>query len=143
MSSSASPPRSRKNCEDIASKQDQQDRNAQQAPATPRVSPERQHRACDARHRSKPEPQREHPLYADCGASNRKIEKKAKNAPSRFSVFQSKAQNLTESTVKAEVIAKSHRAKHKRAKASRPKLNDAVLQALSRRGSYVVPEHFP
>jgi hypothetical protein len=63
--------------------------------------------------------------------------------PSRFSVFQSKAQNLTESTVKAEVIAKSHRAKHKRAKASRPKLNDAVLQALSRRGSYVVPEHFP
>jgi hypothetical protein len=81
MSSSASPPRSRKNCEDIASKQDrQQDRNAQQAPATPRGSPQGQHRACDARHRSQPEPQRERPLYADCGASNRKIEKKAKNA---------------------------------------------------------------
>jgi hypothetical protein len=57
--------------------------------------------------------------------------------PSRFSVFQAKAQNLTESTVRTEVIAKSHKAKSKRGKA-RPKLNNAVLEALSRRGSYVM-----
>src|ERR1700730_7551912 len=34
--------------------------------------------------------------------------------PSRFSVFQSKARNLTERSIKAEVIAKSHKAKNKR-----------------------------
>jgi hypothetical protein len=57
--------------------------------------------------------------------------------PSRFNIFQSKAQNVTESTVKAEVIAKPRKAKSKRGKA-RLKLNDAILEALSRRGSYVM-----
>lgn len=54
--------------------------------------------------------------------------------PSRFSIFQSKAQNLTEGTIKTEILTK---AKNKRSK-SKPKLNDAVSEALSRHGSYVV-----
>src|ERR1700726_3485063 len=54
--------------------------------------------------------------------------------PSRFSIFQSKAQNLTEGTIKTEVLTK---ARNKRSK-SKPKLNDAVSEALSRHGSYVV-----
>lgn len=57
--------------------------------------------------------------------------------PSRFNIFQSKAQNLTEGTVKAEVLANPHKGKNKGAKA-KPKLNDAVSDALSRRGSYVL-----
>jgi hypothetical protein len=54
--------------------------------------------------------------------------------PSRFSIFQSKAQNLTEGTIKTEILTK---AKNKRSK-SKPKLNDAVSEALSQHGSYVV-----
>jgi hypothetical protein len=55
--------------------------------------------------------------------------------PSRFSIFQSKAQNLTESTVKAEIFAKSQKGKHDIVK---PTLNDAVSETLSRGGSYVI-----
>ena len=54
--------------------------------------------------------------------------------PSRFNIFQSKAQNLTEGTIKTEILAKANRKRGK----SKPKLNDAVSEALSRRGSYVV-----
>jgi hypothetical protein len=54
--------------------------------------------------------------------------------PSRLNIFQSKAQNLTEGTIKSEILTK---AKNKRGK-SKPKLNDAVSEALSRHGSYVV-----
>ena len=57
--------------------------------------------------------------------------------PSRFSVFQSKAQNLTEGTVKAEILAKAQKPRSKGGK-TKPKLNDAVSEALSRRGSYVM-----
>src|ERR1700726_1185162 len=48
--------------------------------------------------------------------------------PSRFSIFQSKAQNLTEGTVKSEVFAKSQKGKHDKDK---PTLNDAVSDTLS------------
>jgi hypothetical protein len=49
--------------------------------------------------------------------------------PSRFNIFQSKAQNLTEGTIKSEILTKAK---------SKPKLNDAVSEALSRHGSSVV-----
>jgi hypothetical protein len=54
--------------------------------------------------------------------------------PSRFCIFQSKAQNLTDSSVKVEVFAKTG---VKRVQ-SPPKLNDAILEALSHRGSYIM-----
>jgi hypothetical protein len=50
--------------------------------------------------------------------------------PSRFSVFQSKAQNLTESAVFGEVA--------KRPKRGRPVLNDAVSEMLAKKGAYVI-----
>jgi hypothetical protein len=50
--------------------------------------------------------------------------------PARFCAFQSKAQNLTETTITAEVL--------KRPKKGPPKLNAAVSEVLSRRGSYIV-----
>ena len=58
--------------------------------------------------------------------------------PSRFCIFQSKARNLTEGAVKAEVFAKSEKAKSE-GKENRPILNSALLTALkSCRGSYVI-----
>jgi hypothetical protein len=57
--------------------------------------------------------------------------------PSRFTVFQSKAQRLTEGIVKAEVLAKVPKPKRKRGK-TKPKLKGAISEALSRRGSYVM-----
>jgi hypothetical protein len=62
--------------------------------------------------------------------------------PSRFSIFQSKAQNLTEATVKAEVLAKVQGAKGKPEKVE-SKLNDAVSETLSRGGSYVMFCSYP
>jgi hypothetical protein len=50
--------------------------------------------------------------------------------PARFSVFQSKAQNLTERLIAAEVLKKPKR--------GTAKLNAAVSEALSRNGSYIV-----
>jgi hypothetical protein len=50
--------------------------------------------------------------------------------PARFSAFQSKAQNLSESQVKGEVL--------KRSKKGSPKLNPAVADILSRNGAYIV-----
>jgi len=50
--------------------------------------------------------------------------------PGRFSIFQSKAQNLTEKLIAAEVL--------KRPKKGAAKLNAAVLEAISRKGSYIV-----
>jgi hypothetical protein len=55
--------------------------------------------------------------------------------PARFNIFQSKAQNLTEGAVKAEVFAKSQKGKHDKVN---PTLNDAVSETLSRGGSYVI-----
>src|ERR1700726_3817676 len=49
--------------------------------------------------------------------------------PARFNIFQSKAQNLTEGAVKAEVFAKSQKGKHDKVN---PTLNDAVSETLSR-----------
>ncbi len=57
--------------------------------------------------------------------------------PSRFCIFQSKAQNLTESSVKAEVLAKAQNGEGKR-NTVKLKLNDAVSETLSRGGSYVI-----
>jgi hypothetical protein len=57
--------------------------------------------------------------------------------PSRFTVLQSKARNLTQRTIIAEVHAKAEKDKGKRGKA-KPTLNDAISEALSRRGSYVI-----
>jgi hypothetical protein len=54
--------------------------------------------------------------------------------PTRFVVFQSKAQDLSDSVVRAEVFTKSSR----KYCCALPKLNDAVLDALSRNGSYIV-----
>jgi hypothetical protein len=50
--------------------------------------------------------------------------------PARFCVFQSKAQNLTEALVKAEILKKQE--------SGPPKLNEAILEVLSRRGAYVI-----
>jgi hypothetical protein len=50
--------------------------------------------------------------------------------PARFCVLQSKAQNLTEILVKAEILKKQ--------KSGPPKLNEAILEILSRRGAYIV-----
>jgi hypothetical protein len=50
--------------------------------------------------------------------------------PARFSAFQSKAQNLSESQVKSEVL--------KRSRKGPPKLNSAVADVLSKKGAYIV-----
>lgn len=50
--------------------------------------------------------------------------------PGRFSIFQSKAQNLTEKLIAAEVL--------KKPKKGAAKLNAAILEAISRKGSYIV-----
>ncbi|MGC4098229.1 MAG: hypothetical protein QM706_14035 [Nitrospira sp.] len=50
--------------------------------------------------------------------------------PGRFSIFQSKAQNLTEKLIAAEVL--------KKPKKGAAKLNVAILEAISRKGSYIV-----
>lgn len=50
--------------------------------------------------------------------------------PARLSIFQSKAQNLTEATITAEVL--------KKPKKGLAKLNDAVSEVLLRQGAYVV-----
>ena len=50
--------------------------------------------------------------------------------PTRFCVFQSKAQNLTETSIAAEVL--------KKPKKGPAKLNAAVSEALSRQGAYIV-----
>ena len=50
--------------------------------------------------------------------------------PSRFCIFQSKAQNLKPASVKAEILKKQ--------KSGAPKLNEAVLEVLARRGAYIV-----
>lgn len=50
--------------------------------------------------------------------------------PARFSVFQSKAQNLSESKVRAEVL--------KHPKKGPPKLNQAVADVLTKKGAYIV-----
>ena len=50
--------------------------------------------------------------------------------PSRFCVFQSKAQNLTETSITSEVL--------KKPKEGAAKLNAAISQALTKRGAYVV-----
>src|SRR6266511_1131724 len=50
--------------------------------------------------------------------------------PARFCLFQSKAQNLTEAKLAAEIL--------KKPKKGPPKLNAAISEVLSRRGAYVV-----
>ena len=60
--------------------------------------------------------------------------------PSRLSIFQSKAQNITERSVQAEIFAKSGRGRKQRVK---PKLNDAISEALSRGGSYIIFCSYP
>jgi hypothetical protein len=50
--------------------------------------------------------------------------------PARFCIFQSKAQNLTEASVKAEILKKRD--------SGPPKLNEAVSEVLSRRGAYII-----
>jgi hypothetical protein len=51
--------------------------------------------------------------------------------PARFTVLQSKAQDLTESRMKKEVLAKPRKGKH-------PSLNDAVAEVLANSGAYIV-----
>lgn len=51
--------------------------------------------------------------------------------PARFTVLQSKAQDLTESRVKNEVLAKPRKGKP-------PALNDAVAQVLANSGAYII-----
>ncbi len=62
--------------------------------------------------------------------------------PSRFNILQSKAQNLTESSIKAEVFTSSDKGKDKSDKV-KPKLNDAVSESLSQGGSYVIFCSYP
>lgn len=50
--------------------------------------------------------------------------------PSRHSIFQAKAQNLTETSVKKEIISKS--------KKKPSKLNDAISEVLAERGAYII-----
>lgn len=50
--------------------------------------------------------------------------------PARFCVFQSKAQNLTKTTIAAEIL--------KKPKKGRAKLNPAISEAIARRGAYVI-----
>lgn len=50
--------------------------------------------------------------------------------PARFSVFQAKAQNLSESQVKAEVL--------KQPRKGPPKLNPAIADVLSQKGAYII-----
>ena len=49
--------------------------------------------------------------------------------PARFSAFQSKAQNLTESSVATEILGK---------KKTAPKLSDVIAEVLSRNGAYII-----
>jgi hypothetical protein len=65
--------------------------------------------------------------------------------PSRFCIFQSKAQNITASTIAKEIIAKSPAAKRKKKTATKEvakkrgvQLNDAVSAVLKRKGAYIV-----
>jgi hypothetical protein len=62
--------------------------------------------------------------------------------PSRFCIFQSKAQNLTESFVKTEVLKKQSRYKKrqngKKNRKGKKELNDAMAEVLSRGGAYVI-----
>lgn len=51
--------------------------------------------------------------------------------PARFTIFQSKAQDLTESRVKKEVLAKPRKGKP-------PALNDAVAEVLANSGAYII-----
>ena len=51
--------------------------------------------------------------------------------PARFTILQSKAQDLTESRVKNEVLAKSRKGKA-------PALNDAVAEVLANSGAYII-----
>jgi len=51
--------------------------------------------------------------------------------PARFTVFQSKAQDLTEARVKKEVLAKPRKGKP-------PTLNDAVAGVLAKSGAYII-----
>lgn len=51
--------------------------------------------------------------------------------PARFTVLQSKAQDLTEARVKKEVLAKPRKGKP-------PALNDAVAEVLAKSGSYII-----
>ncbi len=53
--------------------------------------------------------------------------------PARFNIFQSKAQNLSESQIRAEMFSKKHRSP-----GEPPTLNAAVADALAHTGSYVV-----
>ena len=57
--------------------------------------------------------------------------------PSRFCIFQSKAQNLTESILKRELAAKAQKTQGKRRNGTL-KLNAALAETLARRGSYIV-----
>jgi hypothetical protein len=50
--------------------------------------------------------------------------------PSRLCIFQSKAQDLTASSIKSEILKKQ--------KKGLPKLNAAISEVLSRQGSYIV-----
>jgi hypothetical protein len=50
--------------------------------------------------------------------------------PTRFSIFQAKAQNLTEASIRAEVLRAS--------KKGRPTLNEAIKEVLARKGAYIV-----
>jgi hypothetical protein len=50
--------------------------------------------------------------------------------PARFCVYQSKAQNLKETLVKAEILKKQ--------KSGPSKLNEAVMEVLYRRGAYII-----
>jgi len=49
--------------------------------------------------------------------------------PARFSAFQSKAQNVTESSITAEIVGK---------KKGAPRLRDVIVEVLSRKGAYIV-----
>ena len=55
--------------------------------------------------------------------------------PHRFTLFQSKAQDLSESSVKAEILKKQ--------KKKPPKLSDAITNVLAKRGAYVIFCHKP
>ena len=55
--------------------------------------------------------------------------------PARFCIFQSKAQNLTETSISGEVL--------KKPKKGPAKLNAAVSEALSRRGAYIIFCSYP
>lgn len=62
--------------------------------------------------------------------------------PSRFSIFQSKAQNLTDSSVRAEILKKQSKGrkkpKGKKVGKDKGELKEAIVELLSRGGAYVV-----